>query len=129
MKRLYRSVRWLAAVPLAVAIGGLVWLAVAATLDAFGVEPPAWEFYLAMSYGYLAAGFVGAGVATRCVPSRRVLVSLVMVGAALGVALVLATAGIHDPAADFVFGLSLFAGAVGNALRKRGFSVAGHAGA
>lgn len=123
MNRLYRVARWLLAVPLAVATGGLVWLVVAATLDALGVEPPAWGFYLVMAYGYLAVGFVGAGIGTRCAPARRVTVSLVMVGAALGGALMLATGGAYGTAAGLVFGLSLFAGAVGHALRQRGFSV------
>lgn len=123
MDRLLSAIRWILAAPAAVLAGGLVWVTVAAGLDAFGVEPPDWRFFLAMAYGYLAIGFLVAGVATKMVPDRRATVSLIMVGIALGVAFVLALSSPEGLAAGLVFGLALLAGAVGYALRFRGFTV------
>lgn len=122
MDRLVAVIRWIVAVPAAVATGWLVWLVLAAGLDAFGIEPPDWRFFLVTAYGYLAIGFLVAGVATKMAPGRRATVSLVMVGVSLGVALVLAVSDPVGIAAGLVFGLSLLAGAVGYALRFRGFT-------
>lgn len=122
MDRLVSLIRWILAAPLAVLAGWLVWIVVAAGLDAFGVEPPDWRFFLVMAYGYLAIGFLAAGVATKMAPGRRATVSLVTVGASLGVALVVALSSPVGLGAGLVFGLSLLAGAVGYALRFRGFT-------
>ena len=120
--RLFAVFRWILAAPVAALAGWLLRHVVAAGLDAFGVEPPDWRFFLVTAYGYLAIGFLVAGVATKIAPCGRAAVSLVMVGVALGVALVLAVSTPVGPAAGFVFGLSLLAGAVGYALRFRGFT-------
>ena len=122
MDRLVSLIRWILAAPLAVLAGWLVWIVVAAGLDAFGVEPPDWRFFLVMAYGYLTIGFLAAGVATKMAPGRRATVSLVTVGASLGVALVVALSSPVGLGAGLVFGLSLLAGAVGYALRFRGFT-------
>jgi hypothetical protein len=122
LDRLVSLIRWILAAPLAVLAGWLVWIVVAAGLDAFGVEPPDWRFFLVMAYGYLAIGFLAAGVATKMAPGRRATVSLVTVGASLGVALVVALSSPVGLGAGLVFGLSLLAGAVGYALRFRGFT-------
>jgi hypothetical protein len=122
LDRLVSLIRWILAAPLAVLAGWLVWIVVAAGLDAFGVEPPDWRFFLVMAYGYLAIGFLAAGVATKMAPGRRATVSLVTVGVSLGVALVVALSSPVGLGAGLVFGLSLLAGAVGYALRFRGFT-------
>ena len=122
MDRLVSLIRWILAAPLAVLAGWLVWIVVAAGLDAFGVEPPDWRFFLVMAYGYLAIGFLAAGVATKMAPGRRATVSLVTVGASLGVALVVALSSPVGLGAGLGFGVSLLAGAVGYALRFRGFT-------
>ena len=122
MDRLVSLIRWILAAPLAVLAGWLAWIVVAAGLDAFGVEPPDWRFFLVMAYGYLAIGFLAAGVATKMAPGRRATVSLVTVGVSLGVALVVALSSPVGLGAGLVFGLSLLAGAVGYALRFRGFT-------
>jgi hypothetical protein len=122
LDRLVSLIRWILAAPLAVLAGWLAWIVVAAGLDAFGVEPPDWRFFLVMAYGYLAIGFLAAGVATKMAPGRRATVSLVTVGASLGVALVVALSSPVGLGAGLVFGLSLLAGAVGDALRFRGFT-------
>jgi hypothetical protein len=120
--RLFAGFRWVLALPLAAFAGWLIWLAVSAGLDAFGVGPPDWRYFLVTAYGYLAIGFLVAGIATKLAPRRRSAVSLVMVGIALGVAFVLALSDRNGGAADLVFGLSLLAGAVGYAVRLRGFT-------
>jgi hypothetical protein len=122
LDRLVSLIRWILAAPLAVLAGWLAWIVVAAGLDAFGVEPPDWRFFLVMAYGYLAIGFLAAGVATKMAPGRRATVSLVTVGVSLGVALVVALSSPVGLGAGLVFGLSLLAGTVGYALRFRGFT-------
>jgi hypothetical protein len=129
LDRLLHAFRWIVAAPLAILAGWITWIAVAAGLDAFGVGPPDWRFYLLMAYGYLAIGFLVAGVATKMAPARRATVSLVMVGVAMGVGVVVAFSSPVGLAAGIVFGLSLLAGAVGYALRFRGFTASPDVGA
>lgn len=124
MEHVVKAVRWVAALPVALLAGSAVWLLASAALDAFGVEFPDWRFFLVMAYAYMAAGFVFAGIATKLAPGRRTTVALSMIGIALGGALILVLRGDHGFAANVIFGLSLLAGAIGYALRLRGFSEA-----
>jgi hypothetical protein len=124
LKLLVKAVRWVFAVPIAFLAGGAIWLLASASLDAFGVEFPDWRFFLVMAYAYLAAGFVFAGTATKLAPERRSTVALSMIGIALGGALILVLRADYGFAASVIFGLSLLAGAIGYALRLRGFSEA-----
>ena len=124
MEHVVKAVRWVAALPVALLAGSAVWLLASAALDAFGVGFPDWRFFLVMAYAYLAAGFVFAGTATKLAPGRRTTVALSMIGIALGGALILVLRGDHGFAASAIFGLSLLAGAIGYALRLRGFSEA-----
>ena len=122
MEGLVRLLRWILALPVALLAGALIWYAASVGLDAFGVEFPDWKFFLVMAYTYMAVGFVFAGTATKLVPARRTTVALLMVGVALGAALLLVLRSEHGFAASLVFGLSLLAGAVGYSLRLRGFT-------
>lgn len=122
MEGLVRLLRWILALPVALLAGALIWYAASVGLDAFGVEFPDWKFFLVMAYTYMAVGFVFAGTATKLVPARRTMVALLMVGVALGVALLLVLRSEHGFGASLVFGLSLLAGAVGYSLRLRGFT-------
>ncbi len=122
VRNVVRAVRWLLAIPAGLGAGVLIWLAASVGLDAFGVEPPAWLFFLVMAYAYLAAGFVLAGTATKLAPARRPLVAVAMIGVALAIALVIVLRAEHGWGASLVFGLSLMAGAIGYSLRLRGFS-------
>lgn len=124
MEHVVKAVRWVAALPVALLAGSAVWFLASAALDAFGVTSPDWRFFLVMAYAYLAAGFVFAGTATKLAPGRRTTVALSMIGIALGGALILVLRGDHGFAASVIFGLSLLAGAIGYALRLRGFSEA-----
>lgn len=124
MEHVVKAVRWAIALPVALLTGSAVWFLASATLDVFGVEFPDWRFFLVMAYAYLAAGFVFAGTATKLAPGRRTTVALSMIGIALGGALILVLRGDHGFAASVIFGLSLLAGAIGYALRLRGFSEA-----
>jgi len=119
-----KAIRWIVALPAAFIAASAVWFVASAALDAFGVGFPDWRFFLVMVYAYLAAGFVFAGTATKLVPERRTTVAMSMIGIALGGALILILRGDHGFAASVIFGLSLLAGAVGYALRLRGFSEA-----
>lgn len=121
---LFKAVRWVIALPMAFLAASAIWFSASAALDAFGVDFPDWRFFLVMAYAYLAAGFVFAGTATKLAPARRTTVALSMIGIALGGALVLVFRGDHGFAASVIFGLSLLAGAIGYALRLRGFSEA-----
>ena len=122
MEVVVKVVRWIVALPAAFIAASAVWFVASAALDAFGVGFPDWRFFLV--YAYLAAGFVFAGTATKLVPERRTTVAMSMIGIALGGALILILRGDHGFAAGVIFGLSLLAGAVGYALRLRGFSEA-----
>jgi hypothetical protein len=122
LKHVVKAVRWLLALPVAFLAATAIWFLASAGLDAFGVEFPDWRFFLVMAYAYLAAGFVFAGTATKLAPARRTTVALSMIGIALGGALILILRGDHGFAASVIFGLSLLAGAIGYALRLRGFS-------
>ena len=124
MEVVVKVVRWIVALPAAFIAASAVWFVASAALDAFGVGFPDWRFFLVMVYAYLAAGFVFAGTATKLVPERRTTVAMSMIGIALGGALILILRGDHGFAASVIFGLSLLAGAVGYALRLRGFSEA-----
>ncbi len=124
MEHVVKAVRWAIALPVALLTGSAVWFLASAALDVFGVEFPDWRFFLVMAYAYLAAGFVFAGTATKLAPGRRTTVALSMIGIALGGALILVLRGDHGFAASVIFGLSLLAGAIGYALRLRGFSEA-----
>jgi len=124
LEHVVKAVRWAIALPVALLTGSAVWFLASATLDVFGVEFPDWRFFLVMAYAYLAAGFVFAGTATKLAPGRRTTVALSMIGIALGGALILVLRGDHGFAASVIFGLSLLAGAIGYALRLRGFSEA-----
>ena len=124
MEHVVKAVRWVIALPVALLAGSAVWFLASAALDVFGVEFPDWRFFLVMAYAYLAAGFVFAGTATKLAPGRRTTVALSMIGIALGGALILVLRGDHGFAASVIFGLSLLAGAIGYALRLRGFSEA-----
>ena len=124
MEHVVKAVRWAIALPVALLTGSTVWFLASAALDVFGVEFPDWRFFLVMAYAYLAAGFVFAGTATKLAPGRRTTVALSMIGIALGGALILVLRGDHGFAASVIFGLSLLAGAIGYALRLRGFSEA-----
>ncbi len=124
MRTVVKVVRWVVALPAAILAAGFIWFLASASLDMFGVNFPDWQFFLVMAYAYLAAGFVFAGTATKLAPDRRTTVALSMIGVALGVALLLVLRGDHGFAASVIFGLSLLAGAIGYALRLRGFSEA-----
>lgn len=124
MNQLVKAVRWVIALPAAFLAASAIWFLAGAALDAFGINFPDWRFFLVMAYAYLAAGFVFAGTATKLAPARRTIVALSMIGIALGGALVLVVRGDHGFAASAIFGLSLLAGAIGYALRLRGFSEA-----
>jgi len=124
LEHVVKAVRWAIALPVALLTGSAVWFLASAALDVFGVEFPDWRFFLVMAYAYLAAGFVFAGTATKLAPGRRTTVALSMIGIALGGALILVLRGDHGFAASVIFGLSLLAGAIGYALRLRGFSEA-----
>lgn len=122
MEHVVKAVRWVLALPVACLAASAVWFLASTALDAFGVTFPDWRFFLVMAYAYMAAGFVFAGTATKLAPDRRTTVALAMIGVALGGALVLILRGDHGFAASVVFGLSLLFGAIGYALRLRGFS-------
>jgi hypothetical protein len=124
LDHLVKAVRWIVALPAAFLAAYTVWFLAGAALDAFGINFPDWRFFLVTAYAYLAAGFVFAGTATKLAPARRAIVALSMIGIALGGALVLVLRGDHGFAASVIFGLSLLAGAIGYALRLRGFSEA-----
>jgi hypothetical protein len=117
-----RFARWIVAVPLGLLAGWLVLTLTGITLDAFGVQPPGWLFYVVMAYAWLAAGFLFAGIATKLVPRRRLFVSVALVGVALGAAVLLAVRDLYGVPASILFGASLLAGAVGYSLRLRGFT-------
>lgn len=124
LEHLVKAVRWVLALPLAFLAASAIWFLASAGLDAFGVDFPDWRFFLVMAYAYMAAGFVFAGTATKLAPERRSTVALSMIGIALGGALILVLRGDYGFAASVIFGLSLLAGAIGYALRLRGFSEA-----
>jgi len=117
-----KAMRWVVALPAAFMTASAVWFLASAGLDAFGVEFPDWRFFLVMAYAYMAAGFVFAGTATKLAPERRTTVALSMIGVSLGGALILVLRGDYGFAASVIFGMSLLAGAIGYALRLRGFS-------
>jgi hypothetical protein len=102
--------------------GGIVWLVASIALDAFGIEFPNWLFFLIMAYAWLTAGFVFAGTYTKIAPAARTRVAQSAIGVALAGAVFLAARGEYGFAASLVFGLSLISGAVGYALRLRGFT-------
>ena len=122
MGYMVKAVRWVLALPVAFLVASALWFLASAALDAFGVTFPDWRFFLVMAYAYMAAGFVFAGTATKLAPGRRTTVALAMIGVALGGALVLVLREEYGFAASVVFGLSLLAGAIGYALRLRGFT-------
>jgi hypothetical protein len=119
---LLRFARWILAVPAGLMAGAIVWFAASIALDAFGIEFPNWLFFLVMAYAWMAAGFVFAGTATKLAPAARTRVAQLMIAIALAGALLLVLRGEYGVAAGVVFGLSLLAGAVGYALRLRGFT-------
>ena len=124
MEHLVKAVRWVLALPLAFLSGSAILFLDSAGLDAFGVYFPDCRFLLVIAYAYMAAGFVFAGTATKLSTELRSTVALSMIGIALGGALILVLRGDYGFAASVVFGLSLLAGAIGYALRLRGFSEA-----
>lgn len=124
MNRLVKSVRWFVALPAGVLAAVAIWLLASVALDMFGKSFPDWRFLLVMAYAHIAAGFVFAGTVTKIAPDRRTKVALAMIGVALGAALLLLFRGDYGFGANLVFALSLLAGAIGYALRLRGFSEA-----
>jgi hypothetical protein len=129
MSHLFRFARWILALPAGLLAGAIVWLSASIVLDVFGVEFPSWLFFLVMAYAWMAAGFVFAGTATKLAPGARTRVAQVMVAISLAGALLIVMRGEYGIAASVVFGLSLLAGAVGYALRLRGFTEPVSAGA
>ena len=122
MSHLLRFLRWILAIPAGLLAGAIVWFAASMALDAFGIEFPNWLFFLVMAYAWMAAGFVFAGTATKLAPGARTRFAQLMIAIALAGALLLVVRGQYGLAASVVFGLSLLAGAVGYALRLRGFT-------
>jgi hypothetical protein len=128
VSHLIRFARWILALPAGLISGALVWFTASMALDAFGIEFPNWLFFLVMAYAWMAAGFVFAGTTTKLAPASRTRVAQLMIGVAFAGALILVLRGEYGIAAGVVFGLSLLAGAVGYALRLRGFTEAINAG-
>lgn len=122
MSHLLQFLRWILAIPAGLLAGAIVWFAASMALDAFGIEFPNWLFFLVMAYAWMLAGFVFAGTATKLAPGARTRVAQLMIAIALAGALLLVVRGEYGVAASVVFGLSLLAGAVGYALRLRGFT-------
>lgn len=122
MSHAIRVARWLLALPLGLMAGGVVWFVARVGLDALGIEFPNWLFFLVMAYAWMAVGFVCAGTATKLAPGARTRVAQLMIGIALAGAFMLVLRSEHGFAASLAFGLCLLAGAVGYALRLRGFA-------
>lgn len=122
MSQLAKLARWILALPAGVLAGAIVWFAASIGLDAFGIEFPHWLFFLVMAYAWMATGFVFAGTTTKLAPGARTRVAQVMIGVALAGALALTVRGQYGFAAGLAFGFCLLAGAVGYALRLRGFT-------
>jgi hypothetical protein len=122
VRRIISFLRWVLALPAGLLAGAVVWFSTSVLLDAFGVEFPNWLFFLVMAYAWMATGFVFAGTATKLAPGARTRVAQLMIAIALAGALLLVLRGEYGVAASVVFGLSLLAGAVGYALRLRGFT-------
>lgn len=122
MSQVFKFARWILALPAGIFAGAVIWFAASIGLDAFGIEFPSWLFFLVMAYAWMGTGFVFAGTTTKLAPGARTRVAQVMIGVALAGAIALTVRGQYGFAAGLAFGFCLLAGAVGYALRLRGFS-------
>ena len=122
MSQVTKLARWIFALPAGLLAGAIVWFVASIGLDAFGVEFPHWLFFLVMAYAWMVTGFVFAGTTTKLAPGARTRVAQLMIGLALVGAFALTVRGQYGFAAGLAFGFCLLAGAVGYALRLRGFT-------
>lgn len=117
-----KTVRWL--LSLLVAVSG-VWLFHGLALwiiRRLAGLPGAWLLTLLAAYGFLVLGFGFGEIVTRIAPGRRYLVAVLLVFGTIIVAARLALDGTTQALSATGLGVALVGGAVGHALRRRGFT-------